>query len=86
MRIVPQDTTNLSPSASRIYEGVKKTRDGWEIKIADRHKARENAARIIGAFVDRKEISGPGGAGVKLDLSALSEEQLRVLASIAVNG
>jgi phage terminase small subunit len=86
MRVVPQDTTKLSPAAARIYEGVKKTRDGYEIKIADRHKARENAARIIGAFVDRKEISGPGGAPVKLDLSALSEEQLRALATIAVNG
>lgn len=86
MRVVPQDTTKLSPAAARIYEGVKKTRDGYEIKIADRHKARENAARIIGAFVDRKELSGPKGEPLKLDLSALSEEQLRTLASIAVNG
>jgi phage terminase small subunit len=86
MRVVPQDTTKLSPAAARIYEGVKKTRDGYEIKIADRHKARENAARIIGAFVDRKELSGPKGEPLKLDLSALSEEQLRALAAIAVNG
>ena len=86
MRVVPQDTTKLSPAAARIYEGVKKTRDGYEIKIADRHKARENAARIIGAFVDRKELSGPKGEPLKLDLSALSEDQLRTLASIAVNG
>lgn len=85
-RIVPKDTAKLSPQALMIYEGVKKTKDGYEIKIADRHKARENAARIIGAFVDRKEVSGPGGAPVPLDLSGLSEEQLRALASIAING
>jgi phage terminase small subunit len=85
-RVVIHDTTKLSPQALMIYEGVKKTKDGIEIKIADRKGARDAAAKIIGAFVDRKEISGPGGAPVKLDLSALSEEQLRALAAIAVNG
>lgn len=85
-RVVIHDTTKLSPQALMIYEGVKKTKDGIEIKIADRKGARDAAAKIIGAFVDRKEISGPGGAPVKLDLSALSEEQLRALATIAVNG
>lgn len=73
MRVVPQDTTKLSPAAARIYEGVKKTRDGYEIKIADRHKARENAARIIGAFVDRKELSGPGGAPIQHEVPGLEQ-------------
>lgn len=85
-RVVIHDTTKLSPQALMIYEGVKKTKDGIEIKIADRRGARDAAAKIIGAFVDRKEISGPGGEPLKLDLSALSEEQLRALATIAVNG
>jgi phage terminase small subunit len=73
MRVVPQDSRNLSPAAKMIYEGVKKTRDGFEIKIADRHKARENAARILGAFVDRKEVSGPGGAPIQHEVPSLEQ-------------
>ena len=73
MRVVPQDSRNLSPAAKMIYEGVKKTRDGFEIKIADRHKARENAARILGAFVDRKELSGPGGAPIQHEVPSLEQ-------------
>lgn len=72
-RVVIHDTTKLSPQALMIYEGVKKARDGFEIKIADRHKARENAARILGAFVDRKEVSGPGGAPIQHEVPSLEQ-------------
>lgn len=69
MRVVPCDTSKLSPQAKLIYEGIKMTAAGPEIKIADRAKARENAARINGSFVERKEISGPGGAALTVVIS-----------------
>jgi phage terminase small subunit len=68
-RIVPQDTRKLSPIGRLLYQGVKRTKDGIEIKIADKDKAREQANRIIGAFVDRKEISGPGGVPINVTIS-----------------
>lgn len=68
-RIVPQDTRNLSPIGRLLYQGVKRTKDGIEIKIADKDKAREQANRIIGAFVDRKEISGPGGVPINVTIT-----------------
>lgn len=57
-RVVPRDTSKLSPSARRLYGGVKQTRSGVEIIIADRVKALENANRIIGAFTERVRLDG----------------------------
>lgn len=56
--VVPKDTGNLSPAALALYGGVKQTRNGIEIIIADRQKALENAARIIGAFKDNVRLDG----------------------------
>lgn len=81
-----KDTRHLSPAAAMIYDGVKETKQGVEIKTKDSMKAWDNIGKILGAFLTRQEMSGPGGAPMQMDLSALSEEQLRVLASIAVNG
>lgn len=69
MRVVPCDTSKLSPQAKLIYEGIKMTANGPEIKVADRAKARENAARINGSFIDRKEISGPNGGALTVVIS-----------------
>lgn len=61
-RIVPRDTSRLTPSALLLYGGVKQKRDGVEIIIADRMKALENACRIIGAYQDRVKLDGSIGA------------------------
>lgn len=68
-RVVPQDTRKLSPLGKLIYEGVKMTPNGPEFKLASREKAREMAGRIQGAFVDRKEISGPGGVPINVTIT-----------------
>lgn len=57
-RIVPRDTTRLSGEALLLYGGVKQTTRGYEIIVADRMKALENACRIIGAFDDKVKLSG----------------------------
>lgn len=68
-RVVPRDTSKLSPEALLLYEGVKVTRDGLEIKIADRKAALDRANKIIGAYIDRKELSGPDGGAINLILT-----------------
>lgn len=60
-RIEVKDTSKMSASALLLYEGVKQTRDGIEIKMKDRTKALENACRIIGAFNDKLDIGDPLG-------------------------
>jgi phage terminase small subunit len=65
-RVVPKDTANLSPQALMLYGGVKQTRNGIEIIVADRMKALENAARIIGAFKDSVRLDGTIGQMVDI--------------------
>ncbi len=57
-RLVPRDTSKLSPGARALFGGVRKTRHGIEIIMGDRHKALENVARILGAFSDKVELAG----------------------------
>lgn len=57
-RIVPMDTRNLSPGGKMLYQGVKQTKDGLQIILADKAKALENATKLIGGFLERVELSG----------------------------
>jgi phage terminase small subunit len=64
LRQVPVDTSKLSPGGRALFAGVKPTANGLEIKLRDRDKALENAAKIIGAF--RETIDLNVKAGVKV--------------------
>lgn len=55
-RVVARDTTKLTPGGRLLYGGVKKTKNGVEIIIADRTKALENFTRMQGGFVDKSRI------------------------------
>jgi phage terminase small subunit len=45
------DTSKLSPMARAAFEGIKETRNGIEIKMADKDKAAENFAKLSGMDV-----------------------------------
>lgn len=55
-RVILSDTTKLSPGAKLLYGGVKETAHGTQVIVADRMKAMELAARLIGAFEDKVSI------------------------------
>ena len=57
-RFVPRDSDRFSDDAVLLYRGVKVTRDGYEIKMADQDKALELAGRIMGAFTDGLRVIG----------------------------
>lgn len=46
------DTTKLTGKAALLYEGLKVTQHGIEIKLADKAAAREALGRMMGAFKD----------------------------------
>jgi phage terminase small subunit len=76
------DTRKLKGSAKVLYAGVKRTRNGIEILTRDKDAAVANLSRYLGMQVDRKEISGPGGAPLALaHLSAgdLTDDQLAAI-------
>lgn len=82
-RTVATDTSKLSPTAKLLYGGVKKTKFGIEIVVADKTKALENVSRMLGAFKD--EGGGPSIVNntqnnINLgpqDAAAIYEAQLR---------
>lgn len=69
--IAPVDTSKLSPSAKAIFQGAKPTQAGIQILVADKVKALENAAKIVGAFTEKLHITG-ALATASPDLTGLS--------------
>jgi phage terminase small subunit len=57
-REVVSDTTNLSKEARLLYGGVKRTKEGLQVLIADRMKALEAACKLAGFFTDNVKVSG----------------------------
>ncbi len=52
------DTRTLSPQAATLYEGVKQTKDGIEIKTADKQKAFDLLANHKGLMAKTHKIEG----------------------------
>lgn len=60
-----KDTRNLSPGAARLYEGVKRTRDGLEIKQRSREPALQLAAQHLGIAKNKTELTGKDGGPIQ---------------------
>jgi hypothetical protein len=62
---------------------MKQTKDGIEIKTHDQMAALMALGKICGVFVDRSELSGPGGAPLQLQpvqpLEQLTPQQLEAI-------
>lgn len=75
------DSRLLTGGARRLYAGVKRTKDGIEVKMRDQDKALELLGRHLGIFQDKLAISG------ELDLRKASDDELRAeLASLVASG
>ena len=54
------DTRKLSRRGKLLYRGVKRTKDGLQLMMADQDAARVNLARMLGAFKDSVQLVGQG--------------------------
>jgi phage terminase small subunit len=63
-RLRVMDMRKASPSARKLIAGVKKTKEGIEIKFRDQTDAIKNLATWLGMLVTRGELSGPGGGPI----------------------
>lgn len=75
------DTKALSPSARKLYAGVKQTKEGIEVKMRDQDGALQNVARHLGMLVERKQVSGPDGGAIKHEHTTPSDMTPEELAS-----
>lgn len=68
------DTSSLSPAARMAFEGVKETKTGLEIKMADKHASALELAKLAGLHVEQVKLLNdiPDAA----DLAALSPVEI----------
>lgn len=59
-RVVPMDTTKLSPGARLLYRGVHQTKDGIKVLFRDQDKALDQVGRILGAYDDKLRLDLQG--------------------------
>lgn len=73
------DTRKVTGYGRKLFAGVKKTKDGIEVKTRDQDAALANLARYLGMNLERKEITGAGGGPIavaNLKPDDLTDEQL----------
>jgi len=56
------DTRKLPPNVKALYDGVKQTQHGLEVKVRDRDRALENVAKFLGMFKNQMEVTNPDGS------------------------
>lgn len=82
-RLIPQDTRKLSPGAKLLFQGVKHTKDGPTIIFADKLKALESVAKILGAFTEKLEVSGKVAS---VDVSGMSPQDAAAAYAALIKG
>lgn len=80
-RVQATDTDKLTGSALLLYDGVKATKDGFEVKLRDRDKAMENVARHLGMFNDKLKLQGDAENPLSLLIKQIQGSALPVVAN-----
>lgn len=81
-RVRIADSRTLSVSARHLYAGVRKTKDGIRVNLRNQDEAVKMIANYLGMLIDKKELSGPNGAPMGIQVSAedLTDDQLASIA------
>lgn len=75
-------TDKLSEDERRCISELSETeRGGIRCKLNDKLRALELIGKHLGMFVDRHELSGPGGGPVKTESVNMSDEELERIAA-----
>lgn len=67
------DTRSLSPSARKLFAGVKVTKDGLQVLMRDQDKALDNIAKALGMLVEKRELTGKNGGPVVMQVTREDE-------------
>lgn len=74
------DTRRLSQAGRLLFDGVKETKFGIEIKVQDRGKALENVARHLGMFNDNLTLKGDPDNPLVMLMAELAGKTLKPVA------
>ena len=66
-RVILTNTADLSEEQMKAIAGIKRGKNGIELKLNDKEKALELLGRHLGMFKDRIEVSGLNDEKAKLD-------------------
>lgn len=75
------DLSTLGEAERSLVRSVERTKNGLKIHLTDQDKIRELAAKWLGMFVEKKEISGPNGAPLSF-MHCTREEVLEALKNV----
>lgn len=73
------DSRDYDEASVALYAGVKRTKDGFEVKMHDQDKNLDMLMRHLGQYKDRTELVG--ALKHSIDLSTLTDEQLAIIAA-----
>ena len=59
-RVVPLDTSTLSPGAALLYAGAKQTKYGLEVQMVSKEAMYEKLMRHLGGYAKDNEQAGKG--------------------------
>lgn len=71
------DVRQLSAQERILFDGVKETKFGIEVKLLDREKALENVARHLGMFNDKLTLKGDKENPLTMFLQSIAGNPLR---------
>ncbi len=79
-----KDTAKASRAARRLYDGVKVTKDGFEMKLRSRDHALDQAFKHLGLGAAQKhEITGKDGAPIEVDSVSPKDRARRIAFTLA---
>lgn len=69
----------LDPAVRRLIKSVTFTKNGPKLELHDQLKAQDMLNRMRGAYVDRLEVSGPGGGPIRVEMSVEVSDTIKKL-------
>lgn len=69
------DTRGLSPAARALYAGVKRTKEGLEVKTHSKERALEMLTRHVGGFAEKHELTGKDGTPLQQPMMVVTREE-----------
>ena len=73
------DVNEVDPVVRRLIKSITWTKNGPKLELHDQLRAQDMLNRMRGAYVDKLELSGPGGGAIKIENTHILHETVAKL-------